>query len=376
MTAQTAGGLAGVVAGETGISTVGKAGVGLTYRGYDIRELAERAGFEEVAHLLVHGTLPTAGELDAYRTTLASARELPAALEAVLLALPPAASVMDVLRTAVSALGAIEPEPGFREQERVADRLLALLPSMLGWWRHFSASGERSATATEEGSTARHLLRLFSGADPDPLLVRALDATLVLYAEHEFNASTFAARVAASTRSDLHSAVVAAIGTLKGPLHGGANEAAMELMLRFDGPDDAERGVLDLLARQQRVMGFGHRVYRNGDPRSDIIKPWARRLEESRGDARTFRIAERIEEVMRRERGLFPNLDFYTALVYRDCGIPVPYFTPLFVVSRTAGWAAHVIEQRATDRLIRPAALYTGPEPRPFVPLADRDRSA
>lgn len=367
-------GLAGVVAGETAICTVGKDGAGLTYRGYDIAQLAEHAGFEEVAYLLIHGTLPTIAELDRYRQRLGAMRELPSAVRAVIEVMPADANPMDVLRTVTSLLGTLEPEGAFDEQHRVADRLVAVLPSALAYWYRFHHDGVRLPTATGEPSTARHLLRGLRGEPVDPLCARALDVTLILYAEHEFNASTFAARVAASTRTDKYSAVTAAIATLKGPLHGGANEEAMRLIERFQTPDEAEHGVLEMLQRRERIMGFGHRVYRHSDPRSDIVKPWARRLTEAQGDTTAFAVAERIERVMRRERDLFPNLDFYTALVYRACGIPTELFTPVFVLARTAGWSAHVFEQRVTDKLVRPTAAYVGPEPRPFVPIGERSR--
>jgi len=372
MTAGAVAGLAGVVAGETAICTVGEEGLGLTYRGYDIAALAEQATFEEVAYLLIHGTLPTSEQLGAYQACLAGQRGLPSELRAVLEVLPADADAMDVLRTGVSVLGTLEPEGAFDEQHRVADRLVAALPSILAYWYRFHADGTRVDTGTGEPSTARHLLLLLSDDEPDELVTRALDVTLVLYAEHEFNASTFAARVAASTRTDKYSAITAAIATLKGPLHGGANEAAMALIGRFATPDDAEAGVMELLADKQLIMGFGHRVYRDSDPRSEVIKPWAQTLEARNGDTTGFEVAERIETVMRRERDLFPNLDFYTALVYRACGIPTDLFTPVFVLSRTTGWSAHVFEQRVVDKLVRPSAAYIGPEPRPFVALDER----
>ncbi len=372
MTVGAVAGLAGVVAGETAISTVGEEGLGLTYRGYDIASLAEHATFEEVAYLLIHGTLPTSEQLDAYQARLAGQRGLPSELRAVLEVLPASADAMDVLRTGVSVLGTLEPEGAFDEQHRVADRLVAALPSILAYWYRFHTDDIRIDTETGEPSTARHLLLLLSDDEPDELVARALDVTLVLYAEHEFNASTFAARVAASTRTDKYSAITAAIATLKGPLHGGANEAAMALIERFATPDDAEAGVMQLLADKQLIMGFGHRVYRDSDPRSDVIKPWAQTLEVRNHDTTGFEIAERIETVMRRERDLFPNLDFYTALVYRACGIPTDLFTPVFVLSRTTGWSAHVFEQRVVDKLVRPSAAYVGPDPLPFVVLGER----
>ncbi len=371
-TASKTGGLAGVVAGDSAICTVGKEGMGLNYRGYSIDDLAEHASFEEVAYLLLRGELPTVAQLALYRRKLAGLRGLPAPLRAVLEQIPANAHPMDVLRTGCSMLGALEPEGRERDEHFVADRLLAAFPSMLLYWYQFSVHGKRIDTETEDENLAGHFLHLLHGTPPEPLPMRAVDVSLILYAEHEFNASTFTARVAASTLSDLYSAITAAIGTLKGPLHGGANEAAMALIERFETPDAAEAGVMDLLSRKQVIMGFGHRVYRISDPRSDIIKRWAKRLSERSGSLTLYEVAERIEAVMWREKKLFPNLDFYSAIAYHECGIPTPMFTPVFVLSRTSGWAAHVFEQRANNRLIRPTSTYTGPEPRPYVPLADR----
>jgi 2-methylcitrate synthase len=346
--------------------------MGLNYRGYSIDDLAEHASFEEVAYLLLRGELPTVAQLALYRRKLAGLRGLPAPLRAVLEQIPANAHPMDVLRTGCSMLGALEPEGRERDEHFVADRLLAAFPSMLLYWYQFSVHGKRIDTETEDENLAGHFLHLLHGTPPEPLPMRAVDVSLILYAEHEFNASTFTARVAASTLSDLYSAITAAIGTLKGPLHGGANEAAMALIERFETPDAAEAGVMDLLSRKQVIMGFGHRVYRISDPRSDIIKRWAKRLSERSGSLTLYEVAERIEAVMWREKKLFPNLDFYSAIAYHECGIPTPMFTPVFVLSRTSGWAAHVFEQRANNRLIRPTSTYTGPEPRPYVPLADR----
>lgn len=365
-------GLAGVVAGQTSVSTVGKAGVGLTYRGYSIEELAAEATFEEVAWLLLSGELPTRAELTSFRERLQAGRMLPPALRTVLEQLPATAHPMDVLRTGCSVLGCLEPEGTFERQSLVAERLLTAFPSLLAYWHHFHTRGRRIDTASEEPSLAGHFLHLLHGTSPSDLHRRALDVSLILYAEHEFNASTFTARVTASTLSDFYSAITAAIGTLRGPLHGGANEAAMELIESFADPDDAERGILQRLARKEKVMGFGHRVYKDRDPRSDVIHEWARRLAETDDDRRLFAIAERIDAVMRREKKLFPNLDFYSANAYRSLRIPTAMFTPLFVFARTAGWAAHIFEQRADNRLIRPTAEYTGPAPRPFLPLDRR----
>ena len=365
-------GLAGIVAGRTALSTVGKAGCGLTYRGYSIEDLAEHAGFEEVAWLLLRGELPTASQLAEYLQRLQSLRELPAGLKAVLEQLPDTAHPMDVLRTGCSVLGCLEPESASSGTFDVVDRLLATFPSMLAYWHWFQTQTMRIETHSEEDSIAGHFLHLLHGRRPSAIHRQAFDASLILYAEHEFNASTFTARVVTSTLSDFYSAITGAIGTLRGPLHGGANEAAFDLINRFSSPDDAERGVMDLLARKEKIMGFGHRVYRDCDPRSPIIQQWAKQLADEAGDTRLYPVSERIEAVLRREKKLFPNLDFYSASAFHFLGIPTLFFTPLFVFSRTAGWGAHILEQRAENRLIRPTADYIGPEPRPFVPLDQR----
>ncbi len=372
MVSKRAGGLAGVVAGETAISTVGKTGVGLTYRGYDIEQLAASAAFEEVAYLMLYGKLPNRVELMSYQQQLRALRALPADLKTILEHLDGQTHPMDILRTACSALGALEPETSARDQYAVAARLLASFPAMLLYWYHYHQHGQRIETLTDDASSAGYFLHLLHRSPAPDLQRQALNVSLILYAEHEFNASTFTARIAASTHSDLYSAITAAIGTLKGPLHGGANEAAMALIEQFETADQAEQGILALLAKKQVVMGFGHRVYRVSDPRSDVIKPWARRLAAQSQEPQVYEIAERIEQVMRRERKLFPNVDFYSAPLYHFCGIPSALFTPLFVLARTAGWAAHIFEQRANNRLIRPDADYLGPEPRPYVPLNER----
>jgi len=366
------GGLAGIVAGETAISTVGKEGVGLTYRGYSVEDLAANATFEEVAFLLLYGHLPNHSELDGYRAKLISLRGLPQALKTVLEELPASAHPMDVLRTGCSALGCLEPEGEGRDQSCVADRLLAVFPSILLYWHQFHRQGRSIETETQDPSLAAHFLHLLLGKPADDTLVRVMDASLILYAEHEFNASTFAARITASTLADFYSAITSGIGTLRGPLHGGANEEAMALIERFRTPDEAEAGVMEMLERKQLIMGFGHRVYRTCDPRAGVIKEWARKLAESRGDKRIYPVSERIESVMWREKKLFPNLDFYSAAAYHFCGIPTSLFTPIFVIARTAGWSAHVMEQRANNRLIRPTADYTGPAPRPFLAMEQR----
>ncbi len=372
-TKQKTGGLADVVAGETAISAVRKEGVGLTYRGYSIQDLAEKATFEEVAYLLLYGSPPSEAELREYRCRLVGLRGLPEPLKAVLERLPAASHPMDVLRTACSVLGCLEPERRFSDQNRAADRLLAIFPGALLYWYHYSHHGHRIDVRTDEPSLAGHFLQLLQGRPPEPAHERALDVTLILYAEHEFNASTFSARVTASTLADFYSAITAAIGTLRGWLHGGANEAALALVRCFTDADDAEGGILEALAWKQRIMGFGHRVYTVSDPRCDILKPLARRLAEQVGQQNMFAICDRIEQVMWREKRLFPNVDFYTAAVYGCLGIPTPMFTPLFAFARTAGWSAHVFEQRANNKLIRPTAFYVGPDPQPFLPADARD---
>ena len=366
------GGLAGVTAGETSICTVGLEGIGLNYRGYSIHDLAEHSTFEEIAYLLIHGELPTQSEFDDYKARLASMRNLPAGIKTVLEQLPGDAHPMDVMRTGCSALGTIEPENETNDQFNIVDRLVASFGSMLLYWYHFQKNGVRINTVTDDATIAGHFLHLLHGEPPDEVSQRVVDVSLILYAEHEFNASTFATRVATSTLSDIYSAITAAIGTLRGPLHGGANEAAMELIERFQTPDEAETGILDMLAKKTLIMGFGHRVYTTSDPRSDIIKGWSQKLSERSGDTKLYDISERIEQVMWREKKLFPNLDFYSASAYHLCGIPTPMFTPIFVMSRVTGWAAHAIEQRSNNRLIRPRADYIGPDSRPYPPIAGR----
>ena len=369
----TAKGLAGVIVGETAISTVGKAGAGLTYRGYSIEDLAQHSTFEEVAYLMIYGKLPTSSELDAYNERLAKLRVLPSEVCQVLETLPMSTHPMDVLRTGVSMIGSIEPEgEDGRGAAYVADRLMASMTSMLAYWHRYAHRKQRIDTQSDEVGLAAHFLRMLNDASPRASARSALDTILVLYAEHEFNASTFTGRVVASTLADSYSAVVAAIGALRGPLHGGANEAAMELIASFETPQEAEKSIKHMLDARRLIMGFGHRVYKNGDPRSAIVKELARQLSVESGDTTFFDISERIEQVMMREKRLHPNLDFYAATAYHLCGIPTAMFTPLFAVSRTSGWVAHVIEQRDDNSLIRPNAEYTGPPAQQFVELKSR----
>jgi 2-methylcitrate synthase len=373
MNAQTTGpGLRGVSAGETAVATCGKEGYGLTYRGYDILDLAESATFEEVAFLLLHGELPTSAELEGYNTVLQEKRELPKPLCEVLERIPQSAHPMDVLRTGCSMLGTLEPEQDFSQQLDVANRLIAVFPAMLLYWYRFANEGKRISTDTGEDSVAGHFLHLLHDRAPTDLQRRAMDVSLILYAEHEFNASTFTTRVCAATLSDMYSAVTGGIGTLRGPLHGGANEAAMALIQQFDSADNARDGVKAMLDRKEKIMGFGHAVYRESDPRNQVIKEWSRKLSEDVGDTVLFAVSKAVDEVMWEEKRLFPNLNFYSASAYHFMGIPTELFTPIFVCSRITGWAAHIMEQRANNKLIRPAADYIGPDTRPVVPLAQR----
>jgi 2-methylcitrate synthase len=369
------GGLEGIIVGDTAISTVGKEGVGLTYRGYDIHELAAKSTFEEVAYLLVYGELPTQPQLDAYRDKLVNLRGLSGEMKALLESIPSSTQPMDVLRTGTSMLGTLEPETSKHGAHDIADRLLACTPSMLLYWYQFHRNNVRIDTSSSQEKTiAGYFLELLHGKKPDDEQRRAVDVSLILYAEHEFNASTFAARVTTSTESDFFSAIVSAIGTLRGPLHGGANEEAMRLITQFKTPEQAAAGVRDMLAKKVKIMGFGHRVYKISDPRSDIIKAWSKKLSAHSSDGYLYDVSESIEKVMWDEKKLFPNLDFYSATAYHFCGIPTPLFTPIFVMSRISGWSAHILEQRANNRLIRPEATYTGPAPRPFTPIQDRGK--
>jgi 2-methylcitrate synthase len=369
---QKTGGLAGIVVGASAICTVGKEGLGLTYRGYDIHDLAHYATFEEVAYLLIYGKLPNEHELSAYYKKLFSLREIPTALKNILEQIPATAHPMDVLRTGCSMLGTLEPESKQHKQEDIADRLLATAPGMLLYWYHFHNSGNRIKTQTDEHLLASHFLHLLHGKKPESLPAETMNVSLILYAEHEYNASTFAARVTASTLSDFYSAIVSGIGTLRGSLHGGANEAAMELIEQFKTPAEAELGIKKMLAEKAKIMGFGHRVYKISDPRSDIIKKWSEKLSKQATDGYLYAVSETIEKLLWDEKKLFPNVDFYSATAYHFCGIPTAMFTPIFVMSRISGWSAHIIEQRADNRLIRPDADYIGPQPRAYVPIKER----
>lgn len=365
-------GLAGIVAGKSGVSTVGIAGKGLQYRGYSIDDLAAHAGFEEVAYLLIYGQLPTSAELATYVNRLIELRKLPEELKTVLRLIPKNTHPMDVLRTGCSMLGTLEPEMDFSQQRDIADRLLAIFPGMMCYWYAHHHQGREITGLSNERTLGGHFLTLLHGNEPTKLQRDMMNISLILYAEHEFNASTFAARVTAATLSDFYSAITTAIGTLRGSLHGGANEAAMELIERFKSPQEAEEQLSEMLKNKAKIMGFGHRVYTNNDPRSDIIKVWAKKLACAQNDTLLYTISERIEEVMWREKNLFPNLDFYSASAYHYCNIPTSLFTPVFVMSRISGWAAHVIEQRADNRLIRPTSEYIGPDARPFLAIDAR----
>ncbi|MGF1872993.1 bifunctional 2-methylcitrate synthase/citrate synthase [Photobacterium indicum] len=365
-------GLRGQSAGSTAICTVGKTGTGLTYRGYDISDLAESADFEEVAYLLLKGKLPTQAQLDAYKTVLISYRGLPLALKVVLEQIPADAHPMDVMRTGCSMLGNLEQEHEFGEEYDKADRLLALFPAIICYWYRYSHHGIRIETYCDQDSLGGYFLKMLTDKSPSELHKRVMHCSLILYAEHEFNASTFAARVCASTLSDLHSCIATAIGTLRGPLHGGANEAAMAMIEQWQTADEAEAGILAMLSKKEKIMGFGHAVYTESDPRNVLIKHWSKLLSEEADDAVLYAISERIEAVMKREKGLFCNADFFHASAYHFLKIPTKLFTPIFVISRLTGWAAHVFEQRDHNRIIRPSADYIGPEHQDWLPIDKR----
>ena len=365
-------GLRGQVAGETELCTVGQSGTGLTYRGYEFTDLAENAEFEEIAFLLLKGHLPNLQELNNYKSKLKKLRNLPEEVKKVLEQIPSNSHPMDVMRTGCSILGCIETEANFSQEDDKIDRMLALFPSIITYWYKFSHENKKINTETDDDTIGSHFLSLLHGEKPSSLYTKVMNVSLILYAEHEFNASTFAARVCASTLSDIHSCITAAIGTLRGPLHGGANEAAMDLIQSFENPDDAENKLIDMLARKEKIMGFGHAVYKVSDPRNNVIKGWSEKLANAINDDKLYPISVRCEEVMWREKKLFCNADFFHASAYHFMGIPTKLFTPIFVMSRISGWAAHVKEQRKNNRIIRPSADYTGPNNKDFVSIENR----
>ena len=365
-------GLRGQIAGQTALCTVGKTGAGLTYRGYDVRDLAAECDFEEVAYLLFYGELPNAQQLADYKNRLKTMRDLPQALKEVLERIPASAHPMDVMRTGSSVLGTLEPELSFDQQRDVAERLMAAFPAIMCYWYRFTHDGVRINCTSDEDTQGGHFLALLHDKKPSDLHVKVMNVSLILYAEHEFNASTFTARVCASTLSDLYSCVTGAIGSLRGPLHGGANEAAMDMIEQWKSPEEAREAILGMLERKDKIMGFGHAIYSVSDPRNEVIKVWAKKLADEVGDTVLYPVSVAVDETMWEQKKLFPNADFYHASAYHFMGIPTKLFTPIFVCSRVTGWASHVFEQRSNNRIIRPSAEYIGPEQRKVVPIAQR----
>jgi len=365
-------GLRGQIAGQTALCTVGKTGAGLTYRGYDVRDLAAECDFEEVAYLLFYGELPNTQQLADYKNRLKTMRDLPQALKEVLERIPASAHPMDVMRTGSSVLGTLEPELSFDQQRDVAERLMAAFPAIMCYWYRFTHDGVRINCTSDEDTLGGHFLALLHDKKPSDLHVKVMNVSLILYAEHEFNASTFTARVCASTLSDLYSCVTGAIGSLRGPLHGGANEAAMDMIEQWKSPEEAREAILGMLERKDKIMGFGHAIYSVSDPRNEVIKVWAKKLADEVGDTVLYPVSVAVDETMWEQKKLFPNADFYHASAYHFMGIPTKLFTPIFVCSRVTGWASHVFEQRSNNRIIRPSAEYIGPEQRKVVPIAQR----
>ncbi|WP_415844629.1 2-methylcitrate synthase [Stutzerimonas zhaodongensis] len=365
-------GLRGQIAGQTALCTVGKTGAGLTYRGYDVRDLAADCDFEEVAYLLFYGELPNTQQLADYKRRLRTMRELPQALKEVLERIPAGAHPMDVMRTGSSVLGTLEPELSFDQQRDVAERLMAAFPAIMCYWYRFTHDGVRIDCISDEDTLGGHFLALLHGKKPSDLHVKVMNVSLILYAEHEFNASTFTARVCASTLSDLYSCVTGAIGSLRGPLHGGANEAAMDMIQQWKSPEEAREAILGMLERKDKIMGFGHAIYSESDPRNEVIKVWAKKLADEVGDTVLYPVSVAVDETMWEQKKLFPNADFYHASAYHFMGIPTKLFTPIFVCSRVTGWASHVFEQRSNNRIIRPSAEYIGPEQRKVAPIGQR----
>ncbi len=365
-------GLRGQIAGQTALCTVGKTGAGLTYRGYDVRDLAAECDFEEVAYLLFYGELPNTQQLADYKNRLKTMRDLPQALKEVLERIPASAHPMDVMRTGSSVLGTLEPELSFDQQRDVAERLMAAFPAIMCYWYRFTHDGVRINCTSDEDTLGGHFLALLHDKKPSDLHVKVMNVSLILYAEHEFNASTFTARVCASTLSDLYSCVTGAIGSLRGPLHGGANEAAMDMIEQWKSPEEAREAIIGMLERKDKIMGFGHAIYSVSDPRNEVIKVWAEKLADEVGDTVLYPVSVAVDETMWEQKKLFPNADFYHASAYHFMGIPTKLFTPIFVCSRVTGWASHVFEQRSNNRIIRPSAEYIGPEQRKVVPIAQR----